>query len=200
MAEHDKQGDQRGTRQQRHKQHPQVAELAAPGSPCQQVGTPEQESQFGELGRLKLNRADLDPALGTVHGRPERQHDEQAPDRRQHGRVGDGAEHAGRRPRQQPHPGKPGDGSGELLNENAIGRTALVKLESRRGGEHHHQADAEQQTGAGEKQVVRGERPVEGPSRLPAHVGSADRGGAQVAHVFAASRRTAAAKASPRAG
>ena len=161
VAEHHQHGQDADPGQQRDEQLPPVTQLAQLVLAGQQVGAPQQERELGQLGRLELDAAELDPAGRAALRLAHDQHQDQAEQRTEHQRVGGGPEPARRGMRRQPHAGQPDQHAEQLVLQAGPGRNALHQPERRRRGQHHDQAERQQQRGQAEHQVERGERPVQ---------------------------------------
>jgi hypothetical protein len=148
---------------------PPVRQLAQPVLAREQVGAPYDQGQLGDLGRLDLLPADGDPprravlrdadAVDQGQAQPDGGHREQ--------RVGEGTEQPRRRAGRRPHQRQPDGGAEQLLLEVGVRRKPGAQVGDGCGGLHHDQAQAKQQDGDAEDQVVRRERPVEQPAPGP---------------------------------
>ena len=168
LAAHHEQGEHPGAWQQRDEHVPPVGEHAELLLAGKQVRAPHGERELGELGRLEPERAgDGDPPGRAVHVRADAGNEHKAePDRRyRKQRVGRGAEQPGRAPGRHPHDGDADDDARQLHLEVAVGRLAPGQVDPGRGGQHHDEAEAQQQRGDARDQVVRGERTVEQRAR-----------------------------------
>ena len=163
VAQHHQHGQEADPGQQRDEQLPPVAQLVQLLLAGQQVRAPQQEREFGQLGRLELEAADLQPAgrPAAARRRGHEQDDDQPEQRDEHQRVGGGAVPAGRGPRGQPHAGQPDQHAEQLVLQAGPRRAARHQPGRGRGGQHHHQAEREQQRGDAEDQVEVGERAVQ---------------------------------------
>ena len=148
---------------------PPVRQLAQPVLAREQVGAPYDQGQLGDLGRLDLLPADGNPprravlrdadAVDQGQAQPDGGHREQ--------RVGEGTEQPRRRAGRGPHQRQPDGGAEQLLLEVGVRRKPGAQVGDGCGGLHHDQAQAKQQDGNAEDQVVRRERPVEQPAPDP---------------------------------
>ena len=163
IAQHDQHGQEADPGQQRDEQLPPVGQLVQLLLAGQQVGAPEQERELGQFGRLELEAADLQPAghPGAARLGGHEQHHDQPEQRDEHQRVGGGPVPAGRGPRGQPHARQPDQHAEQLVLQAGPRRAARHQPGRGRGGQHHHQAEREQQRGDAEDQVEVGERTVQ---------------------------------------
>ena len=145
--QHDQHAQQRGAGQQRQQELAPVLELAQLLLAGQQVGAPQHEGQLGELGRLHLERPDLEPPGRAAGLHPDGQNQQQAQDRDAHQRVGGGAEQGGRGLGRNPHQRQPDGHPEQLLLEPGVRRAAAVQGHRRGRGQDHDQAQRDQQHG-----------------------------------------------------
>jgi manganese efflux pump family protein len=160
---HHEQAQHGGARHEGHQHVPPVGQLAQPVLAGEQVGSPDDQRQLGDLGRLDLLAAEGDPPGRAVllDADPVDQGEAQPDDGQSEQWVGEGPEQPRRRTRGQPHERHADDGAEQLLLEVGIRRQASVQVGHRGGGLHHDQAEPEQQSRYAEDQVVGRERPVE---------------------------------------
>ena len=163
VARHHQQAQHGGTGHERHQHVPPVGQLAQLLLAGEQVRAPHREGELGDLGRLDLLAADLDPprraVLRDADATDEREAEPDHGDREQ--RVGEGPEQPWRRARRQPHQRQADGGAQKLLLEVGVRREPRGQVDHRRGGLHHDQAEAEQQRSDTQHEVVGRERPVE---------------------------------------
>ena len=195
--QHEQQADHR---EQRHRQLAPVARARAPLRTSTSAPHSD-ERELGELGRLHLDRAEVEPEQSSARDRAElrrrrarssdvQQRSSTSSSDEQHERDdqpgpaparGRCAPAAAGRPRT---PTRPTTGEERLLARSRRTRCRLrVRLDAGRR-EHHGQADDQQQAGAGQQQVVGGERAGQQPAQrgrpLPAPTPAPARGGGPV--------------------
>jgi hypothetical protein len=187
--QHDQQQHQGGHRHERDEQvgaHVEQALLAH-----QQVGSPQHERELRQLGRLQVEaQRQRDPAGRAVDlvADAGQQHRDQQPQRDEQQRVGQRPVEADRHPGGREHQRQSERDEGALLDAGGEQRARGGVGPQAGGGEDHDQAEHQQQQGAGEQQVVGGQRPGQQPRRGAHLVGRRGH----------ASAPTAAANSSPR--
>jgi hypothetical protein len=94
---HHQQAQHAGAGHQRHQQVPPVGQLAQFLLAGQQIGPPQQQRELGQLRRLELQPAELDPPGRAVLGHPDavNQGQPQPDHRHREHRVGQGTEQPG---------------------------------------------------------------------------------------------------------
>ena len=193
--QHDHGGHQRGHREQRHRQLPGVAEQ--PFLADQHVGAPQRERELGQLGRLHLDRAEIQPALGAVEVEPDagHQHRGQQDQAEQQQRVRRAPVGLRRQPQAEPERRRPRGAQITCRGEDRVGAAGLGVRLHPGGREHHDQPDAPSSSPVLDE-AAGAARSAAGPGTRRS--GPPARAGACAVAVTAAPA-TAAANASPRA-
>ena len=183
-AEHDQSEQHEGDRHERHQHVLPLGQQPLVLLAGEQVGAPQDEGELAELAGLELEgAAEIDPVLVAVDRHPYPRHLDQdhQEDRAHEQRVGQrpvefdghpgGRAAAGRRRSR-----RRGTACGRSRCRASASSSALIM----RGGVDHDEAEHGDQHAGAEDQVVRGQRPVPGPSCplvRPPHPGAPARPG-----------------------
>ena len=163
VTRHHEQAEHARSGHERDEHVPPVGQLTQLLLAGQQVGAPYHQGELGDLGRLDLLPAEVDPpgraVLRDADAADEREAEPDHRDRQQ--RVGEGTEQPGRRACRHPHQRQADGGAEKLLGEVGVRREPRGQVDHRRGGLHHDQAEAEQQHGDAQDEIVGRERPIE---------------------------------------
>ena len=147
VAGHHEQAEQARAGHERDEDVPPVGQLAELLLAGQQVGAPYHQGKLGDLRRLDLLPAEVDPprraVLRHADAVDERQAEPDHRDREQ--RVGQGPEQPGGRARRHPHQRQADAAPSSCFLKSEYGAEPGGQVGHRAGGLHHDQAEPEQQ-------------------------------------------------------